>query len=56
MARTLAQIDRDIDVERAVWIMERRAGDYATEAIHSKRRLDKLLDERLVAELEHVTA
>ncbi len=49
MARTLEQIDRDLDVERAIWIMERRAGDQCEEARKSKAKLDKLLDERAAA-------
>ncbi len=55
MARTIPQIDRDLHVERAIWIMERRAGDNCTDARKSKAQLDKLLDERLVAETVQLT-
>lgn len=46
MPRTLEQIDLDLDVERAIWIMERRAGADCREAQASKAKLDQLLDER----------
>lgn len=50
MARTLAAIDQALDVERAIWIMERRAGNDCPEARASKDKLDRLLEERLAAE------
>lgn len=52
VARTLAQIDQALDIERAIWIMERRGGDNSTEARASKAKLDALLDERSAAQRE----
>lgn len=49
MARTLAAIDRDLDVERAIWIMERRGGRCRPEALDSMAKLDQLLEERTAA-------
>lgn len=48
-ATDLRTIDRGIDVERAIWIMERRAGADCREARASKAKLDQLLDERTAA-------
>jgi hypothetical protein len=47
--RALAEIDRDLNVERDVWILDRRAGDDCLKARLSKERLDVLLDERAQA-------
>lgn len=52
MPRTLPAIDRDLDIERAIWIMERRAGANCEEATASKAKLDQLLEERNAAERE----
>ena len=50
MARTLAQIDQALAVERSIWAMERRSGDNTAEARTSRERLDALLEERNAAE------
>ena len=44
--RGLAEIDRDLEVERAIWVMVRRAGADCSEARSAKAQLDRLLDER----------
>jgi hypothetical protein len=46
IARSIAEIDRDLDVGRAIWVMERRGGADTAEARASKAHLDRLLDER----------
>jgi len=44
--RGIAEIDRDLEVERAIWVMVRRAGADCSEARACSAKLDRLLDER----------
>ena len=45
--RTLAAVDQDLTCERAILIMERRAGNNSNAANDSRARIDQLLEERL---------
>jgi hypothetical protein len=47
--RSLEQIDGDLDVERAIWIMERRAGRSSPEVAACQAQIDRLLEERIEA-------
>lgn len=44
--RTLAAIDRDLDMERAVLQLERRNGEVTNATLAARARIDKLLEER----------
>lgn len=44
--RTLAQIDIDLQTERSVWIIERRAGLEGNASQAALARIDVLLEER----------
>jgi hypothetical protein len=47
--RSLEQIDGDLDVERAIWIMERRGGRASPEVAACQAQIDRLLEERIEA-------
>jgi hypothetical protein len=49
MPRSIIQIDRDLDVERAIWVLERRSGNDTNATRASRAKLDRLLDERLTS-------
>lgn len=54
--RTVALIDRDLEVERALLIYEERNGRRSNGACATWRHIDHLLDERLVLMLSVVPA